>query len=265
LKRLNRRSTTDVAGVQVGRVALGTAAWALRSAPLGVGGAARVLAAAFDAGVGLVDTARAYASGDGAVESERLLGAALRRLALPPSLLVATKGGHQRDGDRFPVDGRPAALRDHCEASLRALGLDAVGLYFLHKPDPGVPIEESVGALAELREAGKIRAIGVSNVSLEELDRSRSVAAIAAVQNPAPDPGDPVLARCEETATAYLAYAPFAGGAVKTAAVGDRASSRGLSPHAVVVADLLSRSPALVAVVGASRAITIADSAAASA
>jgi pyridoxine 4-dehydrogenase len=97
--------------------------------------------------------------------------------------LVATKGGHWRDGDRFPVDGRPEALRAHCDISLRTLGVDQIDPYFLHHLDPRVPLADSVGALAELRREGKIASIGLSNVTAAQLDMALDLVPIAAVQN----------------------------------------------------------------------------------
>ncbi len=131
------------------------------------------MVAALEAGVTLFDTADIYnPPGKGAGHSERLVRRALLSWSGDrDDVTIATKGGKywSPDGEVI-VDGRPAYLRDACHASLRRLGLDAIPLYFLHEPDPRVPFAESVGALAALQSEGKIRLLGVSNVSLEQLE-----------------------------------------------------------------------------------------------
>jgi pyridoxine 4-dehydrogenase len=149
--------------------------------PLGPRTAERLLRAALESGVTLVDTALVYSTRDEAGYSERLLGKALRSVTDHERPLVATKGGHYRRGDSFVVDGRPETIRANCEQSLRALDAESIDLYFLHKPDPTVPIAESVGAIAELRQAGRVRLVGLSNVSESQLAEARSVVEIAAV------------------------------------------------------------------------------------
>jgi aryl-alcohol dehydrogenase-like predicted oxidoreductase len=219
--------------------------------------------------VTLVDTALVYATSARAAYAETILGRALRRVDGAARLTVATKGGHVRRGDAFVVDGRPEAIREHCERSLHALGLEHVDLYFLHRPDPDVPLAESVGALDELRRAGKIRLVGVSNVSPAQLDVARSAGTVAAVQNRLDGARrDPVLDRCEELGIAYLGYAPFAGDAAAAGsdpAAAAIAAAHGVSPERVVVARHLLSSPVLTVVVGARRPATIRDSAAAAA
>jgi pyridoxine 4-dehydrogenase len=140
--------------------------------------ATRTIRAAVEAGMTLLDTALAYATADG-----RSNEALLRQVLGPTPVVISTKGGHFRSGDSFPVDGRPDALRQHCEQSLRNLGVERIDLYHLHWPDATVPIEESLGALADLQRAGKIHHIGVSNVDLDQARAAHRVTAIASVQN----------------------------------------------------------------------------------
>ena len=140
----------------------------------------RVLRRAVERGVQHIDTARAYGPG----WNEELVAEALH--PYPSDLLIATKGGIEKNAPAPAgswLDGSPSALRTHVDESLQRLKLDTIGLYYLHRPDPQVDIAESVGALAELQRAGKIRHIGVSNVSVEQLAAARSVATVAAVQN----------------------------------------------------------------------------------
>jgi aryl-alcohol dehydrogenase-like predicted oxidoreductase len=253
----------------VGQVALGTASWALHQTPLGSRTAERVLRAALESGVTLVDTALVYSTRDEDSYSERLLARALRSLPALRQPIVATKGGHFRRGDDFVVDGRPETIRENCERSLRALGVETIDLYFLHKPDPNVPLVESVGAIAQLQQAGRVRLVGLSNVSDHELEEARSIVEIAAVQNPL-DAGkrDPAIDQCEQLGIAYLGYAPFQGSAhlaARNPGVARIAGIRGVSPQQVIIARHLKSSPAVTAIVGARRPATIRDSAAAAA
>lgn len=222
--------------------------------------AIRTVHAALDAGVRFFDTADVYApSADAVGHNEALIAGALRGR---PDVLVATKGGVRRRCDDWFHDGRPAHLREACEASLRRLGVDCVGLYYLHAIDERVPIEESVGALARLREEGKVRAIGVSNVDLGSLERAATVAPIAAVQNPAGPhhPGwrdDGALAWCEARGAAFVAHSPMggwrAGETAHLPALRALADELGWTPYDVVLAWLLSESDAVVPIPGASR------------
>ena len=195
--------------------------------------------AALDAGVTLIDTALAYTRPGIESYAEQVIARALREV-IRDRPLVATKGGHWRDGDRFPVDGRPEVLRAHCETSLRTLGVDRIDLYQLHHVDAKVPLPDSVGALEELRREGKIAAIGLSNVTAAQLDQALAVAPVAAVQNQLSygRPGDlPTARACGEQGIAYLAYKVFAGprGAPPEAAL-TVARQRGVSVHRVLLA-----------------------------
>src|SRR3954449_6933536 len=126
-----------------------------------------VVHAALDAGVTLIDTADAYARDESEFgHNEELVARALRSYGSPPDVLVATKGGHTRRGSDWELDGTPAYLRRACEASLRRLGVDAIGLYQFHRPDPATPWEESMGALRSLYDDGLVRMVGVSNADI---------------------------------------------------------------------------------------------------
>lgn len=221
--------------------------------------------AAVDAGVMLIDTALAYTRPGVESYAEHVIARALRGLKAERPL-VATKGGHYRRGDSFPVDGRPDTLRAHCETSLRVLEVDRIDLYQLHHVDPQVPLADSVGALGQLQEDGKIAAIGLSNVTVAQLDEALAVAPVAAVQNRLSysDPGDlPTALAGAERGVAYLAYSPLGGpaGLVPQAALAV-AGRRGVSAHRVLLAWLHRQSPNIVPLAGASRAASIRDSAA---
>lgn len=248
---------------EIGAIGLGTAQFAFRdrSAEESVA----TVRAALDAGVRLIDTALAYTRPGCESYAEQVVARALRgRAGERP--LVATKGGHWRSGDSFPVDGRPGALRAHCEISLRTLKTERIDLYQLHHVDPEVPLADSVGALEQLRRAGKIAAIGLSNVTVAQLDDALTVAPIATVQNRLSysDPGDlPTALACADRQIAYLAYAPLGGrsGAAPDAAAAV-AGRHGVSVQRVLLAWLRAQGPNIIPLVGASRQATICDSAA---
>jgi pyridoxine 4-dehydrogenase len=219
---------------------------------------------AMDAGVRLIDTALAYTRPGVESYAEQVVASALRGTA-GERPLVATKGGHWRDGDRFPVDGRPETLRGHCEISLRTLGVEQIDLYFLHHVDPQVPLADSIGALGQLRREGKIAAIGLSNVTIAQLDVALASDPIAAVQNRLSlvEPADlPTALACAERGVAYLAYSPLGGtsGALPAAAHAV-ARRRGASVQRVALAWLRGQSPNIVPLVGASRPSSVRDSA----
>lgn len=210
-------------------------------------GAKAVLRRAVELGIDFIDTADAY----GPEASELVIAGALR--PYPGGLVIATKGGHLRDGpSRWRPDGRPAHLRAACEASLRRLGLERIDLYQLHTVDPRVPIEDSVGALEELRREGKVRLIGVSNVSVDQLARARSVAPIVSVQNRF-NLGDrssqPVLEICERDGLAFIPWSPR-GPARAGEAVERLAAAQDATVSQLALAWLLARSPAIVPIPG---------------
>jgi aryl-alcohol dehydrogenase-like predicted oxidoreductase len=237
--------------------------------------AIRTLHAALDAGVTVIDTADAYcldASETG--HNERLVAAALNeRGASAREVLVATKGGHYRSDDgTWKVDGRPERLKAACEASLRALQVDVVGLYQFHRPDPQVAFAESVGALKELQEAGKIRMAGLSNVSVEQIDQARRILDVASVQNQfSPDfrSSEGELSRCAELGIAFLPWGTL-GRAGAARELGARhpgfaavAAERGVSPQRVALAWALGKASVVVPIPGARRVASILDSVAA--
>jgi pyridoxine 4-dehydrogenase len=213
----------------------------------------RVLRRAVELGVNFIDTADSY----GPEVSERLIGDTLH--PYPAGLLIATKGGQARPGPGlWEPDGRPEHLREACEGSLRRLRLDTIDLYQLHRPDPKVPYEESLGTLVRLREEGKIRMIGVSNVSLAQLEAAMQVAEVVSVQNRynlADRESEPVLRRCEELSLVFLPWGPLATGELARpgSPLQDVARRHGASPGQIALAWLLARSPVMLPIPGTSR------------
>lgn len=206
-----------------------------------------VLRRAVELGVSFVDTADSY----GPAVSEELIAEALH--PYPEGLVIATKGGLERPGPGvWTSNARPEHLKEAAEASLRRLRLEQIPLYQLHRPDPAVPLEESLGALVDLQEQGKVRHVGVSNVSVAELARARAVLPIVSVQNRfnlADRTSDPVLDRCEADGIAFLPWAPIQG-VEKIGAVADVAARHGVSGRQVALAWLLARSPAVLPIPG---------------
>ena len=252
---------------EIGRIGLGTAPLAFSGRP--VDDAVEVILAALESGVRLIDTALAYTRPGIESFAEAVVASALRQWR-GERPIVATKGGHWRDGDDFPVDGRPSTLRRHCEISLRTLGVERIDLYQLHHVDPDVPLAESVGALADLRDEGKVAAIGLSNVTIAQLQEARTVAPIATVQNRlsfAVRDDLPMVEYCTREGIGYLAYMPLGGpGAIAGdafAPLRSLAARTGTSAHRLAVAWVLAQSDAVVALVGATRPASIRDSAAA--
>jgi aryl-alcohol dehydrogenase-like predicted oxidoreductase len=223
--------------------------------------AVRTIDAAVRAGVTLLDTAYAYTPAGELSHNERLIRRVLATIRPHPRIVISTKGGHYRDGDTFGIDGRPATLRAHCEASLRSLGIERIDLYHLHWPDPSLAIEESVAGLVELQRAGKIDQIGLSNVDRTQLHRAQAVATIASVQNRLSvfDQRHRDLADyCRRNNIAFLAYAPLGGAGYLTRhqlppAVAGVARRHVASPDRVALAWLLARHPNVVPLVGATR------------
>ena len=215
--------------------------------------AREILHRVVDLGVTLIDTADAY----GPEVNERQIAEAL--YPYPAGLVIATKGGLLRPGPgRWTPDGRPEYLRAACEASLRRLKLERIDLYQLHSPDPRTPFEDSVGTLAELQAAGKIRHIGLSNVSVDELRKARRIAPIASVQNRfnlGDRSSDAVLDACEKAGIAFLPWYPLSAGgsAAGTGALGTVARRHGATPAQVAIAWLLARAPVVVPIPGTSQ------------
>jgi aryl-alcohol dehydrogenase-like predicted oxidoreductase len=241
--------------------------------------AIRTLHAALDAGMTLIDTADAYSLGTYEHgHGERLVAKALATYGGDASqVLVATKGGHYRPGDgSWKVDGRPEYLRSACEASLKALGVDAIGLYQFHRPDRNVPYAESVGTLAELLDEGKILMAGISNASVEQIDEARRVLGgrLVSVQNQfSPDfrSSEGELAHCQEVGLAFLPWSPL-GGIGNAAQIEHRhpafaevAARRGVTPQQITLAWMLAKGDRVVPIPGSSRPQTVTASAEAAA
>ena len=218
--------------------------------------ARRLLQRAVALGVRFIDTADSY----GPEVSERLIAEALH--PYPAELVIATKGGIVRpDRPSWVTDGRPEHLRLACEASLRRLRLGRIDVYQLHAIDPRVPLEDSVGELARLRQEGKIRHVGVSNFNARELERARRIVPVVSVQNRynfAYRASDPVLEVCERDGIAFLPWSPLAQGQgdahrPERAELERLAVARGWSVPQASVAWLLGRSPAMLPIPGTSR------------
>jgi len=211
-----------------------------------------VLRHAVELEVNLIDTSNAY----GPEINEHQIAEALHPYR--EGLVIATKGGLRRTrSGGWPEDGRPEKLRETCEGSLARLRLDRLDLYQLHAPDPKVPIEESVGELARLREEGKIRHVGLSNVSVGELERARRVVPIVSVQNRyslAERSSEDVLEACEREGLAFFPWFPLANGSLaRQGGPVDQVAERiGATRAQVALAWLLHRSPVMVSIPGTS-------------
>src|SRR5919197_3279805 len=206
-----------------------------------------VLRRAIELDVNFIDTADSY----GPEVSERLIAEAL--YPYPDDLVIATKGGLERSGPgRWPNNGRPEHLKQACEGSLRRLRLEQIPLYQFHRPDPAVPFEESVGALVELRDQGKIRHLGLSNVSEDQLRRAQRLVPIVSIQNRynLGDRGsDSLVDLCEQEQLVFLPWAPIQdlGGNPALRQIAERHQASG---RQVVLAWLLARSPAVLPIPG---------------
>jgi pyridoxine 4-dehydrogenase len=209
-----------------------------------------VVRRAVELGVDLVDTADSY----GPHVSERLVAEALH--PYPDGLVIATKGGLERSGPgQWSRNGRPEHLREACEGSLRDLRVDRIDVYQLHSPDPDVPYAESVGALRELRDEGKIRHVGLSNVSVEQLAEARSIVDVVSVQNRfnlRDRSSADVLAACERDGLGFFPWFPLAAGdlARPGGVVAEIARAHDATPGQVALAWLLARSPVMLPIPG---------------
>lgn len=212
-----------------------------------------VLRRAYDLGVNFIDTADSY----GPAVSERLIAEAL--YPYPADLVIATKGGTVRGGPGdWRRDGRPEHLREAVEASLRRLRREHLDLYQLHGVDPQVPIEESVGALADMQTEGKIRHVGVCNVDGDLLERARRVATVVSVQNRynlTDRASDFLIDRCVEHGLAFIPWFPLASGMLtaQEGPLAEVARRVGATPAQVALAWLLLRAPVVVPIPGTAR------------
>jgi pyridoxine 4-dehydrogenase len=198
-------------------------------------------------GVNFIDTADSY----GPDVSETLIAEALHPYA--DDLVIATKGGYARSGpNRWEPDGRPEHLREVCEGSLRRLRLDQIPLYQFHRPDPKVPLAESSGAIAQVKNEGKIRHVGISNVTEEELREAQQIVPIVSVQNRynvTDRHSAPVVDLCEQEGLVFLPWAPIQE-TDKNVGVAVAAERLGVTPHQVVLAWLLASSPQMLPIPG---------------
>jgi aryl-alcohol dehydrogenase-like predicted oxidoreductase len=262
-----------IGNVQVGAIGLGGMPMSIEGRP-DSGRSIDTIVAALDAGVTLIDTADAYHIGaDEVGHNESLIAQALATWRGDTSqVLIATKGGHQRPGDgSWIVNGDPAYLKQAAEASLKRLGVDAIGLYQFHRPDPGVPYADSVGALRDLLDEGKIRLAGISNADPDQIRQAQEILGgrLASVQNqfsPAFRSSEPELRLCDEMGIAFLPWSPL-GGISKAGELGEKfekfariGESHGVSPQQVALAWELALSPHVIPIPGASRPASITDS-----
>ncbi len=208
-----------------------------------------VLRRAVELGVNLIDTADSY----GPAVSEELIAEALH--PYPADLVIATKGGLERTGPagQWPANGRPDYLKAACERSLRRLRQDCIDVYQQHRPDPGVPYEETIGALAELREAGKVRHVGVSNVSVEQLAVAQAIVPVVSVQNRynlLDRESEDVLQACAAQGLPFLPWYPLSSGGLQNVALTRVAERRDVTVYQVALAWLLAHDAVIVAIPG---------------
>ena len=230
--------------------------------PADLDAARAVLRRAVELGVNFIDTADAY----GPDVSEDLLAEALH--PYPADLVIATKGGLERPGPgRWVPNGRPEHLIAACEASLRRLKMDEIPLYQFHRPDPAVPLDDSIGALATLKEQGKIRHIGLSNVTEDELRQAQRVTPIVSIQNRynvGDRQSEPLVDLCEQEQLAFLPWAPIQD-LDSDPTVRELAQQHGATPYQIVLAWLLARSPSILPIPGTASVSHLAENVAAAA
>jgi pyridoxine 4-dehydrogenase len=219
-----------------------------------------VLRRAVELGVNLIDTADSY----GPQVSETLIAEAL--YPYPDDLVIATKGGLERTGPgQWPANGRPEHLKAACQGSLRRLRLEQIPLYQFHRPDPTVPLEESVGALVELRDQGKIRHIGLSNVTEDQLRRAQRLTPIVSIQNRynlGDRRADALIDLCEQEVMVFLPWAPIQY-RDRNPALGELARRHRATAHQVALAWLLARSPVVLPIPGTGTVAHLEDNVAA--
>jgi pyridoxine 4-dehydrogenase len=206
-----------------------------------------VLRRAVELGVNFIDTADSY----GPDVSEELIAEAL--YPYPEDLVIGTKGGLLRPGPgRWDPDGRPKHLREACDGSLRRLRLDQIPLYQFHRPDPAVPLEDSIGTLLALKDEGKIRHIGLSNVNEDQLRRAQAMTPIVSIQNrynPADRKSDSLVDLCEQEEMVFLPWAPIQN-LDRSPALTDIAERYDATVHQIALAWLLARSDTMLTIPG---------------
>src|SRR5262245_33044291 len=262
--------TRSIAGVDVHPIGLGEMPMSLAGRP-DEEQSIRTIHTALNNGANLIDTADAYAWDDRDIgHGERLVAKALKGRSRD-GLIVATKGGLLRDRERrWPPDGRPEHIRAACEASLKALETDRIDLYQFHRPDPKVPYAESVGTFKELQDEGKVRWVGISNATVEQLEEALGIVDVVSVQNQLSlrytgpiHKGE--LQACTDRRIAFLAWSPLGGisssdSPAANDAVNAIAETHGVSPQRVALAWLLALGPTMIPIPGSSRPETITDS-----
>ena len=225
----------------------GTGVWGW---PADSDNALRVLRRAVELGVNFIDTADAY----GPYVNEEQIAQAL--FPYPDGLTIATKGGSTRSGPhQWGRDGRPEHLREACEGSLQRLRVECIDLYQLHTVDPSVPFDEQIGALRELRDAGKIKRVGLSNVDRDQVERASKIIEIASVQNSynvSDRESEPVLRYCEAHDMAFIPYFPLDAGDIAGHTLTQVAHAHGATPFQIALAWLLRHSPAMLPIPGTS-------------
>ena len=243
-----------IADMQVNRLGfgamrlLGASIW---GAPPDPAGARRLLRRALELGIELIDTAESYGPG----HDETLIAEALH--PYPAGLVIATKCGVARPTPgRWDPDGRPEKLRKDLEGSLKRLRLERIDLYQLHTVDPRVPLEDSVGVLADMQREGKVRHVGLSNVSVRQLEQARAIVPIVSVQNRynlGDRKSEDVLRACEQLGIAFLPWYPLGDGSVlKDRKIRNLAKSLSATPAQVAIAWLLAKSPVMLPIPGTS-------------
>jgi aryl-alcohol dehydrogenase-like predicted oxidoreductase len=268
--------TRRIGDIQVSAIGLGGMPMSIEGRPDEQRSIATIHAA-LDAGVTLIDTADAYhLTAHDVGHNESLIARALATFPGDTSdVLVATKGGHLRPGDgSWTVNGSPEYLKWACDESLKRLGVDAIGLYQFHRPDPTVPYAESVGAIRDLLDAGKIRMAGISNATRDQIRLADEILGrrLVSVQNqfsPAFRSSEPELELCADLGIAFLPWSPL-GGISRAAELGSRfavftdiAQAHAVSAQRVCLAWLLAKAPVVIPIPGSTRPETIRDSAAA--
>ncbi|MEV6288371.1 aldo/keto reductase [Kribbella sp. NPDC051770] len=266
----NRR----IGDVEVSAIGLGGMPMSIEGRPDDESRSVATIHAALDAGITLIDTADAYhltASDVG--HNESLIAKALASYGGDTSnVLVATKGGHLRPGDgSWTLNGSPEYLKQAADASLKRLGVEAIGLYQFHRPDPKTPYADSIGAIRDLLDAGKIRQAGISNANPEQIKQAQEILGgrLVSVQNqfsPAFRSSEPELELCDELGIAFLPWSPL-GGISKASDLGEKhpafhriAQELQVSPQQLTLAWMLAKSPHVIPIPGSSRPETIRDS-----
>ena len=266
--------TRRIGDVQVGAIGLGGMPMSIEGRPDEQRSVATIHAA-LDAGVTLIDTADAYhLHADEVGHNESLIARAVASYGGDTSdVLIATKGGHLRPGDgTWTLNGSPEYLKQACDASLKRLGVEAIGLYQFHRPDPRVPYADSVGAVRDLLDAGKIRMAGISNANPQQIQQANEILGgrLVSVQNqfsPSFRSSEPELELCAQLGIAFLPWSPL-GGISSAGDLGSRFSAfaevgkaHGVSPQQACLAWMLAKAPIVIPIPGSSRPETIQDSA----